>query len=94
MKKKTPYLDFYKECLKSKQLPTQGLCFSLLDAELDLFAPPGWYNREIGYNEYDEWYWGYNGDKQSGESDNERRFAFTPLRQTIVLFLAAMNNEL
>jgi len=47
-------------------------------------------------------YWGYDGRNllpmfefnTSKEEADEIRYKFTPLRQNLILFLAAMNNEL
>lgn len=41
------------------------------------------------------WYWAYDGGKFRSSSGNpEMLGSFSPLRQNIVLFMAAMNNEL
>lgn len=91
------HLDFYKECMKTGKLPEADACNSnpwgglcqasdkkIISKELlNLFEPLdctfGW--------------WGV-GDKQIKYTLLERLEAFTPLRQTIVLFMAAINNEL
>lgn len=92
MKKKPgKYLKFYYKAIKSGRMPTDGLCrafdltpegcYFTLPRHLGLFEPtmPG------------ATYWG-SGDETEGTY--EQYFTFTPLRQTIVLFCAAMNNEL
>lgn len=87
MKKKTPHLDFYKHCIEFGRMPVAGLCISEdIDSDnLMLFKPT---KEEFGVESY--WYWwAYDGNV-----DNGRSFIFSPMRQTIVLFLAAMNNEL
>lgn len=88
MKKKTPYLDFYNLCMKTGLMPKDGLCNSLREFGYgcDQFIPL--------HNEADFFmYWG--SDQTAGKVNmREHMFAFNPLRQTIVLFLAAMNNEL
>lgn len=95
--KTTPFLDFYNECMKTGMMPeldsTGGLCYSApnLDRDLIWFFQP----------DYAFGFWGYNGDElyaedyeQHGISEMQLRYGFTPLRQTIVLFCAAINNEL
>ena len=95
--KETPYLDFYKKCMErgimydpySGEDDSAGLCGQLGGRDLILFTPREHENEE--FMDYgDSWCWGYDGTanpKRDGHT-------FTPLRQTIVLFLAAMNNEL
>lgn len=71
-------------------MPSAGLCdyFSCLSwydeehHELMLFKPTN--KNIIGRNAY----WG------SGSGHAEMKYVFTELRQNIILFLAAMNNEL
>lgn len=96
LKKKTPYLDFYKTYLELGCLPKEGLCLSLNHPKrLRLFIPT--------YDEYpslmppEDYLWGYDGAFHASFSGVPREVietSFSPLRQTIVLFLAAMNNEL
>lgn len=102
MKTETPFLDFYKQCIKTGRLPkslnefgSNGLCQHLGKDEIfDLF------NEHVGY-------WGYSGipgmssiTKNNGSAyrtDAERdkiRNEFTSMRQTVILFCAAINNEL
>lgn len=90
MKKK--YLPLYYEWMNTG-LPSNGLCESLENScDLDYF------DNGQGIN-----YWGYWADKgdvriYSGDVNHEERMnmlrQFTPLRQNIVLLLAAMNGEL
>lgn len=88
------YLEFYKKCMKTGRLPKSGLCGSMDSYEsVNLFQG---YHPQYTYN----WHWGYNGepypvwDTISKRMQRKIEFEFTPLRQTVVLFLAAMNNEL
>lgn len=88
------YLKFYYECLEKGEIPHNGLCncfgISYDDTtwapsedygdDLRLFFP-----NESGVN---SGYWACEFN-----SVNNHRL-FTPLRQTIVLFLAALNGEL
>lgn len=77
--------------MDSGKLPECGLCQTFRDrkASINLFSP-------FNDSEYDSWYWGYDGSRKGDRhiTDDAYRTEFTPLRQTIVLFLAAMNNEL
>ena len=88
--KNTPYLDFYYHCMKTGLMPTWGLCNKFKHCELFKLIDP-----EVGHNIT---YWGFElpWPKKAANPNymDEVRFSFTPLRQTIVLFLAAMNNEL
>ena len=82
------YLEFYRRCLKNKKLPNRGLCGCISDPLLDFFSEA---HPDFGRS----WYWGYDGNHYSEKgTGDEVHFAFTPLRQNIVLFMAAMNNEL
>jgi hypothetical protein len=93
MKTKTPFLDFYKVNIELGEIPDCGLCNSLDDMDLiPLFEPNG---NEILNEDVRFGYWGYNGENELDNSvdQNDRAYKFTPLRQTIVLLCAAMNNE-
>lgn len=89
--KKKKYLPLYYKWVKDG-LPKKGLCYSLdhppiLDSG-GLLCP----NSNVGY-------WGYSGQaimgyEVSGDMYKSVTRDFTPLRQNIVLLLAAMNNEL
>lgn len=89
------HLDFYFKCMESGELPYAGLCYCaarrLISKKLlDIIEP----SFEDDFNLRNEGlsfgYW------SSGLllNDSNKFFQFTPLRQTIVLFMAAMNNEL
>lgn len=90
------YLPLYFKWLKTKRIPRGGLCGSLQERgqknhELSIFAEYS--------HDWDGAYWGYDGDFYNWDEitttkQREIAFSFTPLRQNIVLFLAAMNNEL
>lgn len=88
------YIELYKESKQTGLLPhdgnyrlrANGLCNVVVDGRLlgdhrlfKLFIPD---NTSLGY-------WGFGG-----KSDTLDGYTFTPLRETIVLFMAAMNNEL
>lgn len=84
------YLPLYERWCKQNRLPMPGLCASLQnDKLLDMFSP-------VKFNEAD-WYWGYSGNKKYWASEVDGidvSLGFTPLRKTILLFMAAMNDEL
>jgi hypothetical protein len=89
---KTKYLPLFYEWAETGVLPSGGLCFSLPEHD-DLFML--FYPGKAKHNAY----WGYDGKNRivwEIVCDFDERVArqFTPLRQNIVLFLAAMNNEL
>jgi hypothetical protein len=95
MKKKTMYLDFYKECLKTRRLPRSGLCVCLGGDFKSVFMP------DEAHPTYGHlWHWAYNGemyedwDCLSISTQTRIEYNFSPLRQNMVLFMAAVNNEL
>lgn len=77
-------IKFYLKCMKNKRMPYWGLCSSHSAGIIDsiyLFKP-------ISTDKVlNVCYW-------ASGTTNSRHFEFTTLRQTIVLFMAAMNNEL
>jgi hypothetical protein len=93
--KKTPFLDFYNENIKSGYMPYSGLCSHF---ELDCLRLIEMFEKRCDI--FDEsWFWGFDGEVRTYDKmteamayDYERKF--TPLRQTIVLFCAAINEEL
>lgn len=89
------HLKFYKQCMETGELPQEstagwyfgGLCgcasVGLVSQEIfDLFLPT-----QYGYM---AGYWAVG----NSEDLDVMIHGFTPLRQTIVLFMAAINNEL
>lgn len=93
--KKEKYLDFYMKCMEDGKMPNGGLCGSIGEGVIRRFKP---LEKRPGYG--DNWYWGFTGESYtwsfflSHSEKNEIVYSFSPLRQNIVLFLAAMNNEL
>ena len=87
MKKNKKYLPLYRKWLKSG-LQTEGLCgFFYGDPLFELINP------EHGY----DFFWGYDGmvDNHTHVHDEQDLFyGFTPIRQNVVLLMAAMNGEL
>jgi hypothetical protein len=92
MKKKTKYLDFYKECMEDGVVPgCNGLCNSPIGCDpLFSLVSPSYEDIDCDADlEYG--YWGYDGSK-GNQDDRDREFS--PLRQNIVLLMAALNDEL
>lgn len=97
MKKKKKYLPLYYEWMESGELPMDGLCYSFVakrvhcKRQLSMMSPYGDLDDSYGY-------WGasdINGESLTYDDFMKQRANyFCPLRQTIVLFLAAMNDEL
>lgn len=99
--KNKPFLKFYEKSMKTGQMYDNygigGMCGAFLGVEkrndrsiLDLLSPG-----------LDEGYWGYDGRrlyeedcKKLGITRDDLLYKFTPLRQTIILFCAAINGEL
>lgn len=91
-KKETPFLDFYNECVQAGKMPTNGLCAAFRhDYTVDLFEPTA---ADRNYYNIVSDYWGLDIAGRYITLDEKHSNLFTPLRQTIVLFCAAMNNEL
>jgi hypothetical protein len=93
---KKTYLDLYYDWMESGRLPEEGLCKSLPIGSTKLFIPS---QDEYGnpYGDPEMFLWGYSGhhgDRIDSESIPDIGRSFTPFRQNIVLFLAAMNGEL
>lgn len=79
------HLQFYLDYMKSDTIPYSGLCICASQRLIEhhllyLFRPESLWDAEFSY-------WG------SG-METDSLYVFTPLRQTIVLFMAAINNEL
>ena len=95
------HLEFYKACMETGVLPKEiyggGLCNcaneELIDTDLldDLHPTDEDFDKLMDEHK-NRCYWG--SDLNSVEYLNTLSHSFTPLRQTIVLFMAAMNNEL
>lgn len=95
------HLDFYKKCMAKNKMPYKygihngGLCgiaynTNLIDKELlELFNPTD--DDALAYRISGTGYWGYEHEDEGHGGYSTK---FTTLRQTIVLFMAAMNGEL
>lgn len=105
-KKKNKYLEFY-EAYFGKQLPRAGLCsvfegFFDTDPVLNTLHPTEANLDELRTQGLHTSYWGSGlgyavGDEAEYasyyEAYEEIRYAFTPLRQTIVLFMAQLKED-
>lgn len=101
-KKKNKYMKFY-ETYFGKQLPRAGLCsvfegFFDTDPVLNTFHPTEANLDELRKQGLHTSYWGSglgydDGDEAEYSYFFEIRYAFTPLRQTIVLFMAQLKED-
>lgn len=97
MKKQTPFLDFYKECLATGKIPNSGLCYCRLPSEvLDNFEPTNEEKYQLVDEGTPEGYWGcgFTWDYLKIHGEDIMDYGFTPMRETIVLLCAAINEEL
>lgn len=99
MKKKTPYLNFYYKCIEKGEIPYRvaektsgGLCSIFGKRRVFKLITP----HEGTTANNDSWYWGYSvdGDTSWQYHLGHKDTSFTELRQTLVLLMAALNNEL
>lgn len=87
-------IDLHKEWMEKGGFFNLGLCNALPTQKykntLQKFVPSKDEQEQLRYSGYCDIYWG------SGLFNNDwKRFSYyTPLRQTIVLLICAMNNEL
>jgi hypothetical protein len=80
------YLPLYYEWMERGRIPESGLCNCFPnDKYLDLLSPTSIHEQK--------WCWWANGDKYVLNT-TIWEYGFNPVRQNIVLFMAAMNNEL
>lgn len=96
------HLEFYKQCMEAGRLASHefgsSLCAAadadLIDKQLlRIMQPTDRDEFELTAEGYSNGWWG-SGVPVCSINTEEKWFGFTPLRQTIVLFMAAMNNEL
>lgn len=87
------YLQYYNRWMRTGRIDSDnGMCYSPVRSEaLELFKPT---YEDLPNLEVVHGFWAYDGEPISTGSPDDRATLFTPLRQNIVLFLAAMNNEL
>lgn len=95
--KKKKYLPIFYQFLKNGKIPQHGLCNCMPDDELlKLFTPTA---TEFYGHPGDEslvilCYWGFDGLPAGCKSGRERVESFSPMRQNILLLMAAINGEL
>lgn len=91
-KKKVNYLELYKLWSKTGQLPSSGLCNSLYNGVPKRLNPTD-DDKDILWQEgVSLTFWA--SDLPKIGHGRIRFYGFNPLRQNIVLLLAAMNNQL
>lgn len=87
------YLDFHNQCVSIGEIPNSGLCANFGGESFFELLCPGDLLDEASY-------WGFDGnDRHIGNDYGGDMFhdvfrLYTPLRQNIVLLMAAINNEL
>jgi hypothetical protein len=88
-------IDLYYQWMEKGRIPRDGLCNSIpskYDLILDLFKPDELERLDMRLNGLSDAFWA------SGLSDRESYYLlstpFTPLRQTIVLFICAIHGEI
>ena len=82
-KKSRKHLQFYIDCMRNGKMPYWGLCACSKNGLIDYYLLTDFRPATCIYYSY----WA-SGDRY------DRCFKFTPLRQTIVLLMACLNNEL
>jgi len=86
-------IDHYKEWDKEGQLPDDGLCYSIPDEykkSLRLFKPTEKELRKLTEWGLSPFYWASG----LGWFDLNRYRSLTPLRETIILLICAMHDEI
>lgn len=92
--KSTPYLDYYKKWMETGELPNNGLCNSLSQPiDFGMYFMPTDEDLEELLSERCSCIY-FTSGLQWDCDEIDKKELFTPLRQTIVLLLAAMNDEL
>lgn len=104
VKKAGKHLRFYINCMETGEIPGHGLCGCdevglFNEGLLSLFIPNQsdiitLHNEKYIVNLDVDSFWGAGTDIDDNFNAHNRAYSFTPLRQTIVLFMAAINNEL
>ncbi len=82
-------IELYHEAMRTGRLPKKGLCCCLPQENIEIFTPTWSDCNNLLLENKSAIFWG----SDLLANDPERLFAFSPLRQTIVLFIAAMNEE-
>lgn len=91
------HIDFYNKYIQTGMLPDQGLCCCALSGIIDrqllkIMEPTDNDYKDLRAEEISTVYWACG--LPANLDDHEKKWPFTPLRQTVILFMAAMNGEL
>lgn len=90
------FIDLYYEWMEKGLLPSKGLCKSLPPSSVEIFErlePTMEDFCTLAKEGLPNAFWGY-GLPTKGSDTFQRAYTFTPLRECIILFCAAINNEL
>ena len=88
------YLELYKKWMAAGKLPWQGLCNSLAKEHQKQFGVYESNNDLRFFKPEDHELVGNNKTYWASGSHSERLYQFTPLRQTILLLMAAEKGHL
>lgn len=93
MAKRKKYLNYYYRWMKSGKMDQCGLCVKFGERHkfLSLFEPTDDDYATLYRNGMSCTYWA--SETKVVDYYHKRWYTFGPLRQTILLFMAAMNNE-
>lgn len=88
------HMEFYFACMESGELPDDGLCRckAVDQIRLAIFEPTLSEKDTLRAERKPVGYWA-NGEAFLHQTMGEMTRGFTPLRQTIVLFMAALNDD-
>lgn len=85
------YLKFYYDSIKNKRIPMSGLCCTFdFDDIFEEFIRPTTEELQAASDKYDTWVW----CETHRQIIHDPCGKFNELRQTVVLLMAAINNEL
>lgn len=79
--------EFYHDCVIAGYMPDNGLCNCLHGSDLNLFAPTAQDKQRLNRENKSQVFWAAEASDTECIEDDKLCYAFTPLRQTIVLFL-------
>jgi hypothetical protein len=88
-------VEHYKEWIESRKISDDGLCNAIPAGyfiDLMLFRPTEDDLKLLIDSEISSLYWASGVSRTA--SDNKKRFALTPLRETIILLICAMHDEI
>jgi hypothetical protein len=88
-------IEHYQEWAEEGRLPSPGLCSSIdenYEKTLGLFEPTKKDIKELKKSGYTFNFWGYNGSFY--DRSFLKYYGLTPLRETIILLICAMHDEI